>query len=363
MASIVKRILIVKFGAIGDCIMVVPAAYRFHQQGYEVYWACGTAVRTLLESYDWINVIPVDDRTILRGGLAVRIAGMLRFWRQVAGRSYTLCATLYYDRRYRLLVWPIRAGKKIVLSRKARAFRLLPGRHHTNEYVRVLLQADDTCRDHSTAPVPPTDLPPAPWPPCRAPRRIAIFPGGTGNLLRNQTLRRWPIERYVGMTQLFLDRGWEVAVLGGAEDAWVRPHFEHLNIMDGIGAFNLPEVVSACNASDAVVTHDTGPLHLAGLSGACLLGIFGPTDPAMFLPQRPYVNGLWGGRGFACRPCYDGRDFAPCQHNGCMHQVTVADALAELDRLLEERDQGLETPWRVVEPKIDSIVSIQPAHP
>ena len=124
-------------------------------------------------------------------------------------------------------------------------------------------------------------------------------------------------------------------------------------------------MVSLCNVSDAVVTYDTGPLHLAGLSDTCLLGIFGPTDPATRVPRRPYASGIWGGRGFACRPCYDGRDFAPCQHNGCMRQVTVADALAELDRLLDRRDRGLETPWRVVEPifepEIDSLVSISRA--
>jgi len=42
--------------------------------------------------------------------------------------------------------------------------------------------------------------------------------------------------------------------------------------------------------------------------------------------------GIWGGKGFACRPCYDGRNFAPCQFGG-MHQVTTELVLRELDKL------------------------------
>jgi len=112
----------------------------------------------------------------------------------------------------------------------------------------------------------------------------------------------------------------------------------------------LPEVVSVCDASDAVVSHDTGPLHLAGLSESCLVGIFGPTDPSTFMPRRPSAVGIWGGQGFACRPCYDGRDFAPCKFNGCMHQVTPELVLRELDRLLSAKSHGVLDPGRIVFP-------------
>src|SRR6185437_14021786 len=123
---------------------------------------------------------------------------------------------------------------------------------------------------------------------------------------------------------------------------------------DCIGTISLPELISVFDSCDAVVSHDTGPLHLAGLSAACLVGIFGPTDPATFLPRRDSCVGIWGGQGFACRPCYDGRAFAPCQFNGCMHQVTPELVLRELDRLLTARSQQTPVPWRVVFPAVTS---------
>ncbi len=345
-----RHALLVKFGAIGDVVMAIPAAYALHRQGFAIDWVCGGAVLPLLECYSWIRPILADDKAIFRGGPVARAAAILSLWRRVLPVRYDLCATLYYDRRYRLIAAPIRARRKLMLSRDSRPKQLLAGRHHTDEFVRILLQQEDSCRAESTPPVRPDRLPASPLPARTAPRRIALVPGGASNLQRQQILRRWPVESYVALAEALLDRNWEVVLLGGPEDDWVRPYFEELGVTDCIGALSLPQVISACDASDAVVSHDTGPLHLAGLSATPLLGIFGPTDPATRVPRRSYTAGLWGGEGFACRPCYDGTDFAPCRFNGCMHQVTPERALAELDRLLAERDAAAESPWRVVYP-------------
>ena len=50
----------------------------------------------------------------------------------------------------------------------------------------------------------------------------------------------------------------------------------------------------------------------------------------------------------ACRPCYDGRDFAACRFNECMYEITVSQVLRELDHLLEARSHGETAPWRIV---------------
>ena len=354
-----KSALIVKFGAIGDVIMAIPAVHALYQRGFNIDWVCGRAVQPLLECYSWINLIPAEDKAILLGGSFKRATNVAGLWRKIGLKEYDVCATLYYDRRYRLLTLPIRARHKLTLSRQSRETTLLAGRHHTDEYARVLLGAEDSCREQSTPPVRPDRLPPSSWRAKDAPQRIAIFPGGGNHLIReqaanrlpDQVLRRWSVESYVALADRLTERGWEVVLLGGPEDAWVRPYFQQLAVTDCIGTLSLPEVINACDACDAVVTHDTGPLHLAGLSATCLVGIFGPTDPATRVPRRSFAVGIWGGQGFACRPCYDGRDFAPCQFNGCMHQVTPEIVLRELERLLDDRALGKSSPWRIVHPE------------
>jgi heptosyltransferase-2 len=358
-----KNALIVKFGAIGDVIMAIPAAHALYQQGFDIHWVCGRTVQPLLECYSWINLISADDRAILLGGPFERARNIAGLWSRIGFKEYDLCATLYYDRRYGLLTLPIRARHKLALSRQSRETTLLAGRHHTDEYARVLLGTEDGYREQSTPPVRPDLLPLSSWHAKVAPQRIAIVPGGGNYLIREQAtsrlpeqvLRRWPVENYVTLAHRLADRGWEVVLLGGPEDAWVKPYFQQLVVTDCIGTLSLPGVINACDACDAVVTHDTGPLHLAGLSATCLVGIFGPTDPATRVPRRPFAVGIWGGQGFACRPCYDGRDFAPCQFNGCMHQVTPELVLRELDQLLNDRSLGKLSPWRIVYPDGNSL--------
>jgi heptosyltransferase-2 len=349
------KALIVKFGQIGDVIMAIPAVRLLYEQGFDIHWVCGRAVQPLLECYSWVTLIPVDDKAILRGDLWERARNIAGLWRRVAFKGYDLCATLYYDQRFHLLTSPIRARRKVALSRQSRATTLLAGRSYMDEYLRVVLGAEDGFRDQSTLPLRPDRIPQSPLPDKEASRRIAIVPGGTSNVLGQQVLRRWPIESYVVLAQRLLDRGWEVVLLGGPDDAWVKPHFEPIAVSDRIGDFSLPEVISVCDTCDGVVSHDTGPLHLAGLSRACLVGVFGPTNPANFLPRRSFVAGIWGGQGFACRPCYDGRDFAPCQFNGCMHQVSPEMVLRELDQLLNDRSLGKASPWRIVYPDGDRL--------
>ena len=334
-----QRVLIIKFGAIGDVVMAIPAAYALHRTGAQIDWVCGAAVEPVLACYPWIHTIVANDRALLTGSTAAKIAALGKLWRQLAGQKYDLCATLYYDPRYRSIALPVRANRKIMLSQSDRELMLLPGRSHTDEYARILLHQQDSVREQSLAPLRPEQLPLSPLDPKHAPVRVALVPGGASNMMRKQTLRRWPAENYAALARTLLDRGWEVVLLGGPDDQWVRPHFEDLAgeglaIVDKIGQLTLPQVIAACDACDAVVSHDTGPLHLAALSQAAVVALFGPTNPANFMPRREAVAGIWGGEGFACRPCHDGRDFAPCTNNACMQQITVEMALAQLDGVL-----------------------------
>lgn len=347
-----QRALIIKFGAIGDVIMALPAAQALRDRGMQIDWVCGSAVHPLLECYSWLNLLPANDRAILSGTTRERLWGLGGLWWTVGGARYELCATLYYDERYKVLALPVRARKKLMLSRGSREKLLIPGRSHADEYARVLLNREDTYNPISLSPVRPDRLPKGSPLPERTRKRIALVPAGASNMLRQQALRRWPVENYVSIAEKMLARGWEVVLIGGPDDIWVRPFFAELGVRDCLGAFTLPQVIAACDQCDAVLSHDTGPLHLAGLSYAPVVGIFGPTDPGNFLPRREYVTGIWGGVNFACRPCYDGRDFAPCKHNGCMYQVTPEMVLREVDTLLERKAKGLPSPPRVVSPEI-----------
>ena len=102
---------------------------------------------------------------------------------------------------------------------------------------------------------------------------------------------------------------------------------------------------------------------MAGATRAAVVAVFGPTNPHVFLPQRANVIGIWGGEGFACRPCYDGRSFAPCTHNGCMSQVSPAMVLAQVETLLAAQREGRALPPRILlpEPSTPPLVTLPAA--
>ncbi len=344
-----SRALIVKFGAIGDVIMAVPAAWALHQQGWEIDWVCGQAVAPLLACYPWIRTIVADDRAILTGGTSARAKALVSLWRVLAGRRYGLCATLYYDPRYRLVALPVRAERKIRLSRTDRMTELLPGRHHTDEYARILLGLEDGERTVGLPPVRPEGLPTSPLLRVKDKVRVVIAPAGAKNMMRDDVLRRWPVESYADLGRMLLARGFEVVLVGGSDDRWVTAFFEGIGIKDLVGKLSLVETVALLDESDVMVTHDTGPLHLAGITRVGIVSIFGPTDPWGRLPQRLDTVAIWGGEGFACRPCYDGINYAPCKDNGCVKQVTVAMVMNEVETVIEQRRSGSRPP-RVVTP-------------
>lgn len=336
-----SRTLLIKFGAIGDVVMAITAAWQLHLAGHTVDWVCGPTVLPVLELYPWINPVLADDRAILTGSAPQRAMAIAKLWSRLAGRRYDLAATLYYDSRYRLLALPVRATRKLQLSHTDRNLRLIPGRHHTDEYARILLGREDSVEPLALAPISPVALPKSPLPAIQDGRsRIVIVPAGASNLMNAAVLRRWPVERYVELAQHLLGRGCEVVLIGGPDDTWARTHFAGLDVVDRIGELSLPQTIALIDSSDVLVSHDTGPLHLGNITRAGIVALFGPTDPHVFGPRRAGTISIWGGEGFACRPCYDGRSFAPCRSNDCIRQIGTAMVLSEVEHMLAQRARG-----------------------
>jgi heptosyltransferase-2 len=328
-----QKSLIVKLGSIGDVACVLPAAWRLHRSGSEIDWLCGKQVLPLLSCYSWVRPVVVEDRRLFGNSRIAAIFELLRAWRTLLGASYELCATLHYDRRYSLLTLPVHARRTVALDWKRRAFQLVSERHHSAEYVRILCNLQDEYREEEIAPLAPDTLPVNPLP--RDERaRVALVPGGARNLLRDDPQRRWPVESYVSLARLLLGKGYEVVLTGGPGDEWVATKFEGVEVDNRIAHWEIPQTLAFYDSCNCVVTHDTGPLHLAGLTRCALVALFGPTPPSKFLPRRDNVVALWGGERLACRPCHDGYRCADCRWNGCMAAITPERVTKEVIKVL-----------------------------
>src|SRR5262249_23063517 len=106
-------------------------------------------------------------------------------------------------------------------------------------------------------------------------------------------------------------------------------------VFDLVGKTSLAELLAIYGVSNAVITHDSGPLHLASLSGAPTVALFGPTVPLEKVRPAKHVRVLWGGEDLPCRPCYDGKRYASCADNQCLKQISVAQVITALQQLLD----------------------------
>jgi heptosyltransferase-2 len=329
------RHLIVKLGAIGDVVMTLAAVNSFKEKrGGEIHWMCGKSVAPLLRQFPFIDrLVEVDDKALLGKSRLASIREIARVWKKLAGQQYDTCAVLYYDWRYRLLVLPLRKTKLVALSRSDRARRLLPGRYHGDEYARILLQEDGLRGDRVRCVKPMRMQTPGPLARGAA-KRVALVPGGARNVLYDSPQRRWPLSCYVELSTALVNRGYDVVLAGGPDDAWASQAFTGLPVKDFIGRLSLVESVALFDTCDLVISHDTGAFHLATLSAAAILALFGPTSPSDFVPNRPAVRVLWGGASLACRPCYDGREFAACSDNRCMKEISPREVLGAVEEML-----------------------------
>ncbi len=333
-----SRILVVKIGALGDVLMCAPAVERYAQEsGAKVSWIVSKALACVLDKIPCVDeIIEVEESNLFSGGRGRQIQEMLRLWRPIAGRRFDLVATLSMDWRYSILTLPVLARRRIRLRAMPSRQGLIPGRAHSDEYYRILQGRDAPASDrvshrsYAGHPSVEGEL-------LRSTSRpaIGLCPGGAKNALAEQSLKRWPVERYALLAKKLIDVGCDVVLFGNDGDGWVRPAFNAIKVVDLIGKTSILETIECMSKLDCIVTHDTGPLHLAGCSGSKIVALFGPTMPRQFLPSGSDAMAIWGGEHLSCRPCYDGRRFAPCLDNRCMQAISAEAVFEALSRLVD----------------------------
>ena len=322
-----KKILIIKLAAIGDVIMALPMLTEIEKDypGAQVTWVIGRQAVSILKCFP-VNIVCIDDKKLLSGNLWDKVRVILSLWWKLAFKYFDLIVVGHTDPRYRLLTMWTRGTKRFFLKKQQCRYFPVGTRHFTDEYVRLV--SNDDCR---LEPALSTVLPALKldkidllMQPLKGKKVIAFAPGGAKNVLADDKIRRWPIENYVELAQILLTRGFQVVITGATTDDWVLPYFKNLAVVNLVGQTNLLELVGVFQHCNLVITHDSGPMHLAGLSGSPILALFGPTNPYEKIPRgKQPIKFIWEGEKYACCPCYDGKTYAACQDNVCLKNITA----------------------------------------
>jgi heptosyltransferase II len=332
-----KSILILKLGAIGDVVMALSLITAIDEKypDAEITWICGKTVAPILDSINRINkLIIVDETALYKGSLFEKIYTVAGIWIRILGRKFDFVINCYRDPRYKLLL-PVRSLSYTHFGGRGYSNSFIPGRYHSDEYSRMIMGKNDYSMKPSTLPRP--RFPDSPvlsgYLKTFPVNGILLAPGGTRNILRNDGVRRWPIEKYVELAGRLLLLKYEVIIIGAESDNWVSDAFSKIGVLNAIGKTDLIELTSLLRISSLLITHDTGTLHIGKLSGIKTIALFGPVNPGERVGVNEKIEVLWGGADLPCSPCYNGTEFAECVNNICMKNISV-DSVMELIKTL-----------------------------
>lgn len=149
--------------------------------------------------------------------------------------------------------------------------------------------------------------------------------------------KRWPADRWAALLRRIRSTA-DVVVLGGPGDRELASGIARAGegrAASAAGRFSLTGTAALLKRSRALVSSDSGVLHLATAVGTPVVGLYGPTVESFgFFPYRARATVLQ--RDLPCRPCSThGGPTCPLGHHRCMTEVTpedVAAALASLPR-------------------------------
>ena len=140
--------------------------------------------------------------------------------------------------------------------------------------------------------------------------------------------KSWPAERFAALADriqtesetqaLFLGSEGDRTVISGIATAMRTP------ARSLVGRTRLQDLAAILTRAVLMISNDNGPMHIAAAVGTPVIGLFGPSDPA-----------IWGPWGVGHRTFYKHIDCRSCFHPDCFRGETNCMRLISLDEVWE----------------------------
>lgn len=140
-----------KIAAIGDVIMALPMINEIRKDtpNAQITWVCGKAVKPIIEQFSIDKIIVVDEKKLLAGTKIDKAVELVRLWKKIAFHCYDVIAIGHASRRYKLLTLFTRGIEKNRFSHIMGEMWPIPGRRHSDEYVRLIQTEKSTNHEES----------------------------------------------------------------------------------------------------------------------------------------------------------------------------------------------------------------------
>ncbi|MHC5012463.1 MAG: glycosyltransferase family 9 protein, partial [Planctomycetota bacterium] len=169
--------------------------------------------------------------------------------------------------------------------------------------------------------------------PYRAGGAYVVLHPGSGDNFKG---RRWSTSGFAAAGRKALAHGHRVLITGSEGEArlarTVAASIPGARVV--AGRLSVPALVAVLARATAVVSNDTGPVHIASALGVPVLAIYGPNTPALYGPLSPGSRAFY--RDLPCSPCITTSNYrsSRCRIYSCMASIPTGEVAASLDRLL-----------------------------
>lgn len=148
--------------------------------------------------------------------------------------------------------------------------------------------------------------------------------------------KRWPTEHFAALAQKLIaeNPNIQIVLLGSKSDHALGQEITSQvkingNLHNWCGNTSLDEAIALIGMSKAVVSNDSGLMHIAAALNTPQVAIFGSSDPVHTPPLSDKAQVIW--LNMPCSPCH--KRECPLDHLRCLKDILPEQVLATLNTL------------------------------
>lgn len=156
--------------------------------------------------------------------------------------------------------------------------------------------------------------------------------------------KRWPERHYAAVAAHKLAQGWQVWLLGSEKDRAVAeniiaalPQAQRQRCHNLAGVTKLEDAIDLLSICDAVVSNDSGLMHISAALNRPLVVVYGSTSPGFTPPLNEQVAIL--SIPVDCGPCFQRE--CPLGHMKCLNDLLPEQVISALEKLVPGHEQAV----------------------
>lgn len=292
-----KRLLIIRFSALGDVAMLVPIVWQVavENPNVQITMLSREHVASLFRDMPAnVHFFGADLKGRHRG-----ISGLNLLLREIEYQQFDIVADMHNVLRSRWLVWRmLLANKKVAILQKGRfkKWLLTNTRSHNaliptvQRYLHVLKRLGIYTSKNVVSPIIHND--------CTG-YGVAPFAAHQGKI--------YPLDKMEKVVEKLSETGETVYLFGAGEkeravlDVWAE---KYPNVCSLVGRYSMYEELKLMRELRVMITMDSANMHLASIVGTRVVSIWGATHPnAGFLGYGQHESDCVQREDLPCRPC------------------------------------------------------------